>query len=160
MEVDSLLQAAGNGQLDEIQKCLAEGVDVNVRNTDGYTALMSAARSYRVEIVRYLLSVGADPNSTFEDGNSVLHAAVGESPSQPEAQAECVGLLLRSGADPNSANELGITPLINAAWFGCELCARELVDAGADVSHSDAQGRTALSIAEERGHERVVAVLA
>ena len=36
------------------------------------SALMSAARSYRVEVVVYLLGVGADPNAKFEDGNSVL----------------------------------------------------------------------------------------
>ena len=46
----------------------------------------------------------------------------------------------------------GITPLMNAAWFGCELSLLALLERGADTSLRDGEGRTALDMAKERGH--------
>ncbi|MCA8968344.1 MAG: ankyrin repeat domain-containing protein [Planctomycetes bacterium] len=154
------LQAAGSGDLDAVQSLLAAGLDVDACNAIGYTPLMSAARSYRVEIVQLLLAAGADPNRRFEDDNSVLHAATLETPSQPDRQATCVRLLLEAGADADVPNTAGITPLMQAAWFGCEPAVAELLDHGADPHAVDTTGRTAQDIARARGHAAIADLLA
>ena len=158
--IEEYLRAAGCGNVKQAHDFLAQGMEVDATNHVGYTALMAAARSYRVEMVRLLLEAGADPTKTFEQGNSVLHCAIGETPSQPEKQAECVRILLQYGASPDVENELGITPLMNAAWFGCTLIVEELLKAGVDVARMDSLSRTAESIANQRGHDEIAAVLA
>ena len=54
-----LLKAASSGELNDLEKALAGGADVNFKNGDGRTALMKAAkRGYR-EIVDVLSDKGA-----------------------------------------------------------------------------------------------------
>lgn len=157
--IDSLLQEAGRGDLERVRSILDHGVGVNDANEIGYTPLMSAARSYQVEIVSFLIERGADVKAVDSDGQSVLHAAVGESPSQPERQATCVKMLLEAGADGNITTPSGDTPLMHAAWFGCIDSAKVLAGAGVDHEKVDSQGRTARDIAIERGHEAIVQLL-
>jgi ankyrin repeat protein len=121
---------------------------------------MSAARGCRVKVVRLPLNAGADPTRTARKGNTALHLAVEETPSEPGRQAECVRLLLQNGADPNAENFLGVTPLMNASWFGCARSAEILLKAGADTSRKDSLGATAESMARQRGHDEVLRVLA
>ena len=129
------------------------------RGGNGGTALMSAARSYRSEVVRFLLEHGADVNARTHDGLTALHTAAGETPSLPERQAECVRLLLEAGANPDAASASGETPLMAAAWFGCTPSVQVLVDRGAYAGTLDAQGRTAKDLANARGHQDVVRIL-
>lgn len=152
LTVDQLLQAAGCGDLTQVRTLIDQGVGLSDSNDIGYTPIMSAARSYRVEIVSLLIGLGADVNAVTEDGQSVLHAAVGETPSQPDRQAECVRLLLDAGADGDVTTPYGYTPLMLAAWFGCADAAKVLVAAGVNQSIQDQQGRNAKDIAKDRGH--------
>src|ERR1043165_2991854 len=57
-----LLAAAGNGETGNVRRLLDEGLNVNVRDEFGFTALMFAARSGSAPTVNLLLSRGADPN--------------------------------------------------------------------------------------------------
>ena len=108
--IDALLRAAATGELDAVRRLIATGTDVNATNEIGYTPLMSAARSYRTSVVRFLLEQGADPNAVCSDGMTALHAAVGETPSLAEAQAECVRYLVEAGADVDARTNFGLTP--------------------------------------------------
>ncbi|KAL4863697.1 ankyrin repeat-containing domain protein [Aspergillus spectabilis] len=56
-----------------VRVLLEEGhVDPNARNVHGITPLMAAAVNSRVEAARLLLSHGADPFATQEDGWTAL----------------------------------------------------------------------------------------
>ena len=68
-------------------------------------------------------------------------------------------LLLKAGANLDAKTGAGGTPLMKAAWFGCELAARRLLDAGADSSVADSQGLTARDLAATKGHEDLVKLL-
>jgi ankyrin repeat protein len=72
---------------------LAHGADVNVRANDGGTALMLAASAGDSEIVRALLSKGADVSGKFtETGKTALMLAT------EKGYSEIVRLLQEAGA--------------------------------------------------------------
>ena len=150
---DKILAAAGHGDLESVRNLLDSGASVNIANHLGYTPLMSAARSYRVKIVSFLLDGGADPGRTTNDGYTALHTAVGETPSLPEKQRDCVRLLVRAGAPLDGKTESGHTALMLAAWFGCDLSVEELLAQGANPDAMDANGRNAEQLVREQGHD-------
>src|SRR5262245_59125231 len=127
-ETDKLLRVAGSGDAAKVRKMIAGGAGVNSSNDIGYSGLMSAARSYRHEVVSLLIEHGADVNAVTTDGQSVLHAAIGETPSQPDQQGKCVRAMLAAGANANASTSIGHTPLMMAAWFGCPDAASALLE--------------------------------
>lgn len=54
---------------------LQNGVDVDVRDSKGNTALLWAARTGNHKVIKYLLSKGADPLAQNKAGESALDAA-------------------------------------------------------------------------------------
>jgi glutaminase len=67
--------AAANGDLSEIQRLIAAGVDVKEADYDGRTALHLAASEGHDEIVKYLLGHGADLESRDRWGGTPLDDA-------------------------------------------------------------------------------------
>jgi hypothetical protein len=67
------------------------------------------------------------------------------------------------GADPTGVDEVdarwGFAPLHAAAWFDRRGTTEALIERGADVTVLDAEGRTALDIARERGSRKAEEVL-
>ncbi|MGH8067083.1 MAG: ankyrin repeat domain-containing protein [Candidatus Entotheonellia bacterium] len=55
----ALIQASGNGNLEEVRALLAKGADVNARNKWGDTALKWASAKGNLGIVRLLKKAGA-----------------------------------------------------------------------------------------------------
>lgn len=60
-------------------------------------------------------------------------------------------ILIDAGADVNKKNNVGTTPLMEAAITGGTECAKLLIDAGADLSLRDNKGFTALELAKMHG---------
>jgi ankyrin repeat protein len=158
-DVSKLLQAAGHGKLDLVNDLLTQGLPVNATNHVGCTALMSASASYRADVVLFLLRSGADVAVRTTDGQTALHTAVGSSPSMPDKQKECVRMLLEHGAEIDAQDKNGISPLMNAAWFGCTLAVSELLRHGASVSLRNNQGRTAEDLARNKNQPEVIRIL-
>jgi len=141
-----------------IEKLLDAGADPNalVNNTprarmrDGSprivfaTALMRAAFSGDMELVKLLLAHGADPHIQSRDRETTLMAACGlafingyhrRRPS--EERLEVVKLLVDLGEDINHADSYGITPLMAAANLGDINIVRYLIEKGADLGAHD-----------------------
>ncbi|NUM52079.1 MAG: ankyrin repeat domain-containing protein [Candidatus Hydrogenedentes bacterium] len=75
--IQVLCAAAYEGQLDEVKNLLAADPSlINAKGELGRTALHAAAGGGQSGIVDYLLSQGADPTITDEDGNSPASAAL------------------------------------------------------------------------------------
>ncbi|XP_052121943.1 uncharacterized protein LOC113215051 [Frankliniella occidentalis] len=116
---------------------------------NGRTVLHAAARNGRAELVRALLSRGADPLGEDADGNTALDlAAAGGSPDTITALVEHI---------PGGSLQAALTRALCVAALSGELgAAQRLVHHGADVSAVDGAGVTPLSSAAYWGHTEVV----
>lgn len=145
---------------------LEAGAAVTARNmlehsdTEGWTALRSAAWGGHVEAVRLLLEAGADVDGSDAEGRTALRAAAWG------GHEEILLTLLRHDAQVDKADREGRTPLIAAAFMGHREAVEILLDAGAEVDLADSDGRTALSVAAlctpgggGRGYGEVVSLL-
>src|SRR5919202_527562 len=87
-----LFLAARDGDVALLERLLDEGVDVNARFADGWTALMIAARYDRPEAVAALLRRGADPAAENHTGWTALLIA------ERKGQREITGILRQARA--------------------------------------------------------------
>src|SRR5262245_34432529 len=141
-----------------IKKLLDAGADPNfvinstprARMRDGSprivfaTALMRAAFSGDVELVKLLLAHGADPKIVSKDNETALMAAAGtgfipgySKGRTPAERLEVVKLLIDLGEDVNAADNYGITALMVAANLGDVPIIQYLIDKGADLGAYD-----------------------
>jgi uncharacterized protein len=87
--------AVRRASVDEVQRLLDAGADIDVPDEHGQTALMLAAMGGQRQIVECLVGHGAHLNHTAKYGLSALMLAV------VNGHAEVVRLLVRAGADPD-----------------------------------------------------------
>ncbi|WP_257282257.1 ankyrin repeat domain-containing protein [Endozoicomonas sp. ISHI1] len=130
------------GDLDQVEKSLAEEVNVNTVINDGLTALMMASSQGHKNIVERLINAGANISAACSTGgNALFFAAQNNKP-------ECVKLLIKAKADLNANCRDGVTPLFIAAQQNCTDCLKILINTGADLNASrTSDGATALLIA-------------
>ena len=120
----------------------------------GHTALMVAALEGRTRDVKVLLDRRADVNAKDKDGRTALMFAVINS------HQETVEMLLDRGADVNAQAKDGATALILAAIVGSAEIVKKLLNKGADLEAAfTATGKTAMTMARERGHPSIVHIL-
>ena len=94
----ALLRAAAyNGDSVLVRRLIDEGVDVNVWDNWGRTALSFASREGHVEVVRILVTANAwvDPHEDYDTFETPLIAAA------EEGHLEIVKCLIAAGADPS-----------------------------------------------------------
>jgi len=118
----------------------------------GDTALHLAAAGYRVEIVRLLLAVGANPNAATNHRRSTpLHYAADgfiNSPAwDPKKQVETIRCLLEKGAEIHAQDKNGATPLHRAVRTRCAAAVRWLLRAGSDPTLKNKSGSTPFHLA-------------
>jgi ankyrin repeat protein len=133
-----------------VQVCISEDVelanllvnfecDVNVSSSTCWgTPLHVAAKVGNAELAGLLLSAGADPNATDEDGNTPLMVGLMNAPSE-----ELFNILLID-ADLDTKNEHGETALTIAVREDCVKEVRILIDNGAQRNEGGFQGNTPL----------------
>ena len=148
---EEFINRARRGDAAAVDLFLAAGMNPDVKDDYGRTALMFVPRKgytdiVRLLIVRALLDKGADVNAKNENGNTpLLFAAM-------KGDTDIVKALLDKGADMNTRNERGKTALMYAASLAYLDIARVLLDRGADVNTKTKSGRTALKLAAGQNH--------
>ncbi len=124
--------ALQRGDTDAIRKRVRENSDyIHERDFIGDTPLLTAIAFADLELVRFLLKHGADPNVEVDDGYTCLLTAI---ESDADESTPIVGELIRAGADIHATGTNGWTPLHMAAACGQVEKASLLIDAGADVN--------------------------
>jgi ankyrin repeat protein len=136
----TVLDATEAGTLDDVQKSVSAGGDVNMVSSDSRrkSPLHAAVEREHSEMVEFLLDRGADLVGRGS-GYPMLFVAAAHKYS-----AKMTALLLRRGADPNAIDDKGTTPLFAVArsvWFDV---LEKLIEAGADVNFRDPAGSTPL----------------
>ena len=120
----------------------------------GLTLLANAVIYSKIEIIRFLLGKGADPNIQDFVGESPLHLAADNS------DIEITELLLLAKAEPNCSTVDGETPLHHAAFKGDRKIIKLLLSYGADPNHADITlGRTPLHCAIHCEHIHCIKLL-
>ncbi len=154
-----IILSAEKGDIERVLKLLDEGVDINVTDSNGRTAVMAATYSNKVEMVRTLIQMGADVNIRDNNLNNVLLYA------GAEGMSEIVKLAIEAGADPSLTNRFGGTALIPASERGhVEVVKQLLTHTDIDVNHLNDLHWTALLEAIILGdggkeHQKIVQLL-
>ncbi|MEM9526522.1 MAG: ankyrin repeat domain-containing protein [Bacteroidota bacterium] len=174
----AFLAAAREGETETVREFLKRGIDPEVKDRNGNTALMLAAREGKAsvvrlllkeitseaslgpalllaaregkyEVVRLLLEKGVDPSVKDRSGRSAYDLAA------REGKTSILKLLAENGLDPA---ELG-NPLLMAAREGKLGTVEYLHELGADLNYSNDDGSTAISLAAREGKTAITQYL-
>lgn len=153
---EELFAAVAGGDVGRVEQMVAQGVDIEDRDTRGRTPLLVAAHLSHDEIAWALLAAGADPNAMDHQRYDLITIA---------AVADDVAMIhlgLEFGADPGAVTSpYDGTALIAAAHLGHVETVRTLIEAGAPLDHVNNLGWTAVieAIVLGDGGDRHTAVL-
>lgn len=163
-------QGSGNmDALEFVRTLVAHGADLNARvtkrpsmgitniNAIGATPFLLAARTADADLMRLLVTLGADPKLTNDDGTTALMVAAGvgtsspgEDPGTEPEVLEAVKAALESGLDIDAVDKNGETAMHGAAYKHVPSVVRFLASrASVDVwNRPNKKGWTPLKIAE------------
>jgi TonB family protein len=103
--ITPLMRAVRDGQSDEVKKLLKQGVDLEARDSWGWTALIYASVKGDERAVKALLDKGANVNAQSNQGLTPLMAAA------RSQRDKIVKLLIARGADIHARDKNGNTAL-------------------------------------------------
>eukprot|EP00095_Tigriopus_kingsejongensis_P008185 maker-scaffold405_size181423-snap-gene-0.39 protein:Tk08185 transcript:maker-scaffold405_size181423-snap-gene-0.39-mRNA-1 annotation:"ankyrin repeat protein" len=147
-----LQYAVRYAKAESVEFLIQAGSDIHHREKKGWTSLHLAARNGQPEKARILLENGANVNDTQDQGWNPLHLAV------RYGQPDTISTLLEYGIDINAHNR-GWTALHLAALNGHTDIASILLNKSISTLATNQDGKTALDIAREEKHERIVAII-
>jgi ankyrin repeat protein len=152
----NLIPYAERGDIERIQRELADGAEIDARGISGYTPLLAALYAGQCETAKFLLERGVNPrlrarelaDHDWDEVYSALHcAAIG-------GCHELVEPLVREGLDLEEPTEEG-TPFILAARYDHPKTLEALLSHGADIDRrnheTEAWGTTPLIAAACEG---------
>jgi|GEM_PF-2922045 len=148
--VVTMLEAAQSGNAESVSAVLKGGGDANARQIkagpeQGMTALMYAARSGHLGVVKPLIEARASVNAQAADGRTALmYAAMGEEPA-------IVRVLIEAGANVDARDDQGVTSLMLAAGRGSPDALQTILRQGANLESRNKWGDTALLYAARTG---------
>ena len=155
IELD-IFEAAAAGNSGRITQLISQDSSlVNAFSPQGFPALALAAFCAHLDIVKFLISKGADVNAVARNatGYTALTASV------TSGQVEITAALLAAGAKANYRYGQGHSPLHSAAASGSAPLVTMLLDHGADPLGRMEDGQTPISLAESKGHKEIVSLL-
>ena len=146
----SLMVAAFSGDINTLKEIIARNpyVNINFQTISGYTLLMFALQNKNVDVIKFLLEHGANPNLQNMYGETALFYAV-----RTVCMPDKIEILLKNGADPNIKDICKHTALVNIFndAEGCGFISdrylrivKHLLDYGAKPDIADMDGVTPL----------------
>ncbi|XP_073040870.1 uncharacterized protein [Primulina eburnea] len=109
---DALLEAARYDDIDDLMSIASQGVSLNLKDSEGRTALHMASANGHINIVDYLIHNGVDINACNVEKNTPLHWAC------LNGHIEVVKHLILAGADISFLNNHERTPMDEAVGRG------------------------------------------
>ena len=150
-----IFEATSLGRLERLVECLKDAATVNPHSADGFTALHFASYFGQPASARLLLEKGAKVDAVAGNAMRVmpLHSAASA------RNVEGARVLLEHGAPVNARQHGGWAPLHAAAQNGDRAMVELLLKHGADPQASNDDGKTAASLAREKGHTDILALV-
>ena len=152
---EALVDAAYNGNLKEVKRLVAAGAEINQRAADSYgRPLVSALAEEHMDVARYLIEHGADPNAVddameFCGGDKTYQPWTALSTAVFSNREDIVQLLLEKGANiktcPKEEGEANPAMALRAAIHvakekGDTKMLRLLLEKGANVACTSCAG--------------------
>ena len=175
--------AIHRGDLNQIERHIHWGTNINQADANGDPPLHVAARQGRYVIAKLLIGKGAEIDALDPTEHSALHAALmtgrtqiadlliesgaaidadrllDETVTNRVNDRDVLNFLIRQGANPNHIDTAGKTPLINAILDDNRVLSRMLISHGADVNQQDAGGKRPLQHAEASRNPEIIQLL-
>ncbi|KAL5288688.1 ASZ1 family protein [Megaselia abdita] len=154
-----LFDAAMKGNVEDLKKTIKDLVfDVNtILETGQQTLLHTGCRYANVDIVRYLLENGANPNRQVDSYTPLMEACCISIDKSKEAK-EIVDLLLHHRVVVNVSDKYGATPFMMACKNGHIDVVKKLAKL-ASMEASDNNGTTPLLYAIENNQQEIIKIL-
>jgi len=158
---EDIFEALSKGSLEDVKYFL--GIDnINVKGSRGADMFVAAESNSNVEVLKYLVSIGADVNVKYPAISGFNPDLADATPlhfaAHHNSEVAVVQFLIDQGADVNAKTGRGATPLHFAANHNSEVGVLQfLIDKGADTNTKDNFGDTLLHVAAWKNKE--VAVL-
>ena len=148
----ALLAACARGDLNEVEKLVDSGVDVNSSDQNRMTALHYAAMHTRDDVIKSLISRGAEVDTAdLMEGFSAIHCVVinaSQKSSLVNHLESSLTALTKAGCSVNATNFNYATPLHIAAQKGNRDAVQVLLRLGADPNKVDNTGRDCFEVAK------------
>ena len=145
-DLPPLMQAAGNGDLDEVKRLISDGANYDDTalglNAWVYSALFMAFGRGQYEVANFLVKRGANVNQKYRRGNTILMMAV------VKQNLDFAKLLIKHGADVNARSmDIIDTALMRAVYKENIDMVALLIEKGARVTtQSRVTGNAALNM--------------
>lgn len=137
----------------------AVGADMNALEGGRYDAVTIAAVADDTATLAAALAAGNEPDNVTSvwDGNALIAAA-------HEGNHESIAILISAGSKLDHVNSLGWTAIIESIVLGDggprhQESLKRLIEAGADRTIRDREGRLPVELASERGFAAMVGLL-
>jgi ankyrin repeat protein len=157
-----LLTAADNGDLKLVKLLLDKGIDIDIQDRFGFTALMLGCKEQNTKTVKYLLDRGADPSKKTTLGQDAFWYAF------EKRNYEILEILINHKCYMNSyyfskysgsAPYFPATALYQAIYYDDFEMAEFLIDHGADVNIPNNIGLSPLSLAVVKNNYALTEIL-
>lgn len=125
-----------------VSTSVCEGSELPFSNTNQHNLLVNACTRGEINLVKYYIENGADPNALDNNGHTLLGIAC------QEGNETMVKTLIECGANVDEEDEFGNTPLITAIYCRHIRIVEYLIKEGANVNKVGEGGKTPLSIAK------------
>lgn len=147
-----LFEAAVRGDVDAVEALADTGIDVNSVDDNQMSVLHHAAMNARDEVIKALISRGANVNATdLKGGFSPMHwVVISANPqlSSTDHVDESLVTLSKAGANVDCTDFNLATPLHIAAQKGDRGCIDTLIRLGANPNLKDITGRNCYEVAK------------
>lgn len=183
---NNLMVASSRGYVDQIDKLIARGADINAETPEGATPLVFAVVNDQAEAVKKLLGYGpVIDKQTAADETPLLISVKNRNSGIAEilirggadidfpnskgaapihfaamnGDLEMTGMLIYYGADINIKSSDGTSPLMVSLWAGYQDISDLLLRNGANLEARDKYGFTPLLIAAQNGDTMMINLL-
>ncbi|MCL5271739.1 MAG: ankyrin repeat domain-containing protein, partial [Gammaproteobacteria bacterium] len=107
LQKSTIHTAARDGRLTELVNLISSGVDINLQLINGKTALYIAVQNKQVDIVKFLLKQGANPELSHKTYTPLQMACRID---EPTIRLRMIKLLINAGANPLALDSNHQTP--------------------------------------------------